>query len=831
MSRDQQALQLLRAGRLAEAEQLFLAIANSEPANAGARHFLGIIFFQQGRESEALEWIDASLMLKKDAGVLTSRGNILQALGRQDEALESYDQALNLQPGLVNALFNRGTTLAGMQRPLEALACYDKALAIDAGDTDIWLNRSAVLLDLEQPEGALAAAQKAAALGGDIAQAWVNGGIALLALKRPEEALAHFDKALALQADCAEAHNGRGLALKDLKRHREALAAFEHAVALKPSYAEAWNDRGGVLIACDRKAEAMASYEKALAIRPDYGEALYNQANLLQDLRRFAQALAVYDRAVALNPRHARAWNNRGTLLWRMRRLEEARGSYDRALAIRPDDADVLHKRGNMRWAEMKDLDGGIADLERAAAADPDSAYLLGDLMHLKMSRADWRDFDARKAAIDQGVAEGKPVVQPLYYLTISDSPAAIFDCTRAYTAALHPAAAVQTRKAAPNVARRDHKFRIGYLAGEFRTHPVGLLSVGLFEHHDRHKFEIIAFDNHGDDGSQTRKRMTAAFDRMIDISALADDAAAQRIEAEGIQILVDMIGYTRNDRMNILARRPAPVQVSYLGYPGTLGASYVDYVIGDPIVIPEDQRKFYSEKIACLPDSYQANDCRRALPQKLPARAECGLPDEGFVFCNFNHIHKLTPDVFTVWMRILGEVPDSVLWLLESTPGCAQNLRREALARSISGERLIFAPQVGQDAHIARLGLADLSLDTLPYNAHTTASDALWMGVPLITCRGNYFAGRVAASLLHAMDVPELVTGNWRDYEALAVSLARDPKRLGVIRTKLAGQRRRAPLFDTARYCRHLESAYAVMWQRHQRGEAPQSFAVPPAG
>ena len=824
MSSDSQALQLLRAGKLAEAEQLYLEIIKAQPGNAGARHFLGIIRFQQGRPAEALDWIAAALNLKRDADVLTSRGNILEALGRPDEALESYDQALALQPDLTNALYNRGTVLSNLKRPSEALNSYDMALALKPDDAEILLNRSAVLLELNRPEEALAAAEKAAALNGNVAQAWNNGGIALLALKRPSEALARFDRALALSPDFAQAHNGRGLALKDLKKHQDALADFDRAVALNPFYAEAWNDRAGVLIAADRKAEALASYEKALAILPDYVEALYNQANLLNDFRRFAEALASYDKAVALDADHARSWNNRGTLLWRMRRLDEALASYDRALAIDPDYAEVLHKRGNMRWAEMRDVDGAIADLEKAAAASPDSDYLLGDLLHLKMSQADWRDFDARKAAIEEGVRAGRPVIQPLYYLTISDSPAAIFNCTRDYSAALYPAA----RSVAPKVARDHSRIRLGYLAGEFRTHPVGLLSVGLFEHHDKKKFEVIAFDNHGDDGSQTRKRMRAAFDTMIDISAVPDEAAARMIEAQDIDILIDMIGYTRNHRMGVLARRPAPLQVSYLGYPGTLGAAYVDYIIADPILIAEEERQFYSEQAVTLPDTYQANDSRRHLPQAAPGRAAAGLPDKGFVFCNFNHIHKLTPANFTLWMRILQQVPGSVLWLLESTRAATENLRREAVARGVAGERLIFAPQLPQEAHIARLGLADLSLDTLPYNAHTTASDALWVGVPLITCRGNYFAGRVAASLLHAVGMPELVCGNWRDYEALAVGLARDPNRLSVLSAKLKAQRTVAPLFDTARYCRHLESAYASMWEK--RGEPPRSFAVAPA-
>jgi predicted O-linked N-acetylglucosamine transferase (SPINDLY family) len=543
-------------------------------------------------------------------------------------------------------------------------------------------------------------------------------------------------------------------------------------------------------------------------------------------LRRLPEALTAYDKTLAATPDDARGWKSRGAVLCDMNRMDEALASFDRALSLKPDYADALHRRGNLLWAAKRDLSAAVRDLEKAMRADPELDYLSGDLLHLKMQGADWRDYAEQAAATLARVRAGRRVVQPLYFLAISDSPDAILASSRTYNEHLYPAVPGPRKR---DIIRRG-KIRLGYLGSDFRQHPVGFLSVGLFEHHDKSKFEIIAFDIGGDDGSQTRKRMQAAFDKIVDLSGEPDQAAAQMIEREDVDILLDMNGYTRHHRMGILARRPAPIQAGYLGFPGTTGAPYMDYIIADRILIPENERQFYSEQIVHLPETYQANDSKRLFPQHKPERSGCGLPEKSFVFANFNHIHKLTPAIFRVWMRIMREVPGSVLWLLEANAQCSENLRREAAASGVAGERLIFAPQVSQDAHIARLGLADLSLDTSPYNAHTTASDALWVGVPMVTCRGGSFAARVAASLLHAVNLPELVTESLEAYENLILDLARDGRRLQAIRERLAHERLTAPLFDTGRYCRHIEAAYTMMWERFREGEPPQAFAVPPA-
>jgi protein O-GlcNAc transferase len=373
----------------------------------------------------------------------------------------------------------------------------------------------------------------------------------------------------------------------------------------------------------------------------------------------------------------------------------------------------------------------------------------------------------------------------------------------------------------------RHDKIRIAYLSTDFRAHAVAFLIVGIFEHHDKGRFETTAISFGRDDNSETRARIQTAFDRFIDVQDMSDFKVASLMREWEVDIAIDLNGHTGDSRTAILAHRPAPLQVNYLGYPGTMGASYIDYIIADRFVIPKAQEDHYSEKIVYLPDAYQANDRKRRIADRTPARSETGLPERGFVFACFNNTYKIGPEVFDVWMRLLRGIEGSVLWLLEDNAIAAANLKREAELRGVAPARLVFAPRTTPDQHLARHRLADLFLDTLPYNAHTTASDALWMGLPLVTTPGSTFPGRVGASLLHAIGLSDLVTASLADYESLAQKLAQEPGALAAIKAKLAANRDSHPMFDTARFARYLESAYATMWERQQRGEEPASFSV----
>ena len=377
--------------------------------------------------------------------------------------------------------------------------------------------------------------------------------------------------------------------------------------------------------------------------------------------------------------------------------------------------------------------------------------------------------------------------------------------------------------------AWRNRRIKVAYLSADFRRHATAYLIAELIERHDRERFEVIGVSFGPDDNSDMRARLVGAFDRFVDVTRSSDEEAAQLIASARVDIAVDLMGHTQYSRPRILAFRPAPVQASYLGFPGTTGADFIDYIIADPIVAPFDRQPYFTEKIVHLPDCYQVNDTTRRIAPRMPTREEFGLPAESFVFCCFNTSWKIAPAVFDVWMRLLEAIPGSVLWLLRDSPDAESNLRREAAARGTDPARLVFAGRVAPDEHLARHRLADLFLDTLPYNAHTTASDALWAGLPLVTCCGATFAARVAASLLKAVGLPELVTDSLADYETLALRLARDDSLRRRFRARLEQNRLTCPLFDAERFRQHLEAAYQTMWGLWQRGESPRSFSVEP--
>ena len=820
----QQAVLLHQQGRLAEAERFYVQALQLEPSNVSALQHFGTLLLQQGRCAEAIAMYDRVVKLKPDhAEAYNNRGIALCNLQRFEEAVASFDKALAVKRRAADVLNNRGMALYYLKRPEAALASYDKALAIDPRYFDALVARAKVLVDLRRFAEALNGYDKALTLAPQRPELHYSRGNALVELARFEPALASFNRALELKADYADAWNNRGGVLYSLGQFDQALASFDRALALQPGLSTAYHNRGLILGRLGRFQDALASYDRAIAIRSDYAAAWSDRGLLLKDLGRFAEALACFDRAVAIEPDNVHALNNRGVVLWDLNRIDEAEASFGQAIAASPAFTATFYNRGSMIWARKQQFEPARHDLEKVLSLDPNYANARGDLMHLKMYVGDWQNFDKELALIDQGVRAGRAAVVPFVYQAMSQSLADLQACARIYAERTYPAAPAVWTKA----ARRPGKIRVGYVCGEFREHATSYLSAGLYESHDKNRFEIVAFDNGASDGTALRRRLEASFDKFIDISTLDSGSAAQRVAAEDIDILVNLNGYYGRLRMDVFARRPAPVQVNYLGFPGTLGAPYIDYILADRVVIPEEDRKYYTEKVVYLPDSYQVNDMKRSVPETLPTRTAHGLPEHGFVFCHFNQTYKLTPATFARWMRILQQVEGSVLWLLQSSGPFADNLRREAERQDIAAERLIFAPVLPHQEHLARLALGDLFLDSLPYNAHTTASDALRMGLPLLTCRGASFAGRVAASLLQALHLPELVTDGPEDFESLALSLAGDAALLASIRQKIEQNVARAPLFDTGRFTRHIESAYITMLETWQRGEAPQGFSV----
>jgi len=741
--------------------------------------------------------------------------------GDLDEAERLSRAVVSAKPDLFDAWHLLAFVQAAMKRSDKAVQSYDRALALRSDIAEVHVNRGAALQDLSRFEEALAAYQKAIALKSGYPPAHANRGLAFHALGRYDEALAAHDRAIALHAGYADAHANRASTLYELKRYEEALASYDRALAINSGDVEAQFNRANTLRALERLDAALPAYDRVLAQRPDHVGALANRGAALHERRRFGEALASFDRLVALRPEDADAHYNRANALHSLGRYDEARAAFDRALALRPDMVDALYNRANTLFV-MKSYGSALDGFERVLQRKADHPFALERAASCVLHLCDWDKRPHYERALAANIRAESAIISPFTLLGYSDDPALQLQCAR------HFAATIGGFAPAPRAApRQPGKWRIAYLSADFQEHPVAYLIAELFELHDRQEFEIFGFSFGRDDGGAMRKRLVKAFDRFEDASGLNDAEVAARLSALDVDIAVDLMGFTSESRSGALARRPAPIQISYLGYAGAMGAAFIDYILADPVVAPPGSDAFFSEKVVRLPDCYLPNDRQRAIAEETPTREQAGLPPVGFVFACFNNSWKITPPFFDIWMRLLQAVDGSILWLAPTDTAAQANLRNAAITRGVDPARLIFAERKGQAEHLARHRLADLFLDTLPYNAHTTASDALWVGLPLITCPGRAFASRVAASLLTAMGLPELIARDASEYEAMALKFAREPALLAAARERLAANRLTTPLFDSRRRTRGIEAAYRTMIERYERGEGAASFDV----
>lgn len=642
--------------------------------------------------------------------------------------------------------------------------------------------------------------------------------VALHQQGRPGEAEQLYRRILALNPRLFPALYLLGVLRLEQGDSAEAAGLIEKALALNPNDPAAWIHYGLALHGQARFEDALAAQERALAFRPDLLTARLGRGGALRALGRNEAALADYEAVLAGDPGNADAWNGRGALLRVLSRIDEALDSFNHALAIDPDFAEALQNRGLLLWDEKKDFPAARADLERALVLEPSRPSLKSNLLHLNIMMAlrdcDWAGADAIAETLPALIAAGDSV-PPMMFLSLNGNEMLQLQATRNIVMERYPALAPLWKG-----QRWQHgRIRLGYISSDLGEHPVGAQIAQLIECHDRSRFEVLAFSTGPDDGSALRRRLKAGFDRLHDLWGRSAQQAAEFIRAQEVDVLVELNGHTQRGSLDILRRRPAPVQVSWLGYAGTTGAPFIDCLIADRIVAPNPQA--FSERLEYLPDSFFVTDTTRMIGA-IPSCAEAGLPElpsdsvgDGFVFCGFNHVMKLGSRSFARWMRILAQVPGSVLWLREPGETAKANLRRAASGHGIAPERLVFAGRVAADVHLARHALAGLYLDILPYNAHATAADALWAGLPVLTCAQGCFAGRVAASLLHAAGLPELIAPTPEDYETMAVALARDPEHLAAIKAKLAATRASAPLFDTPRFARNIEAIFEKLARR----------------
>lgn len=604
------------------------------------------------------------------------------------------------------------------------------------------------------------------------------------------DSLPHYKKTIDLAPGNQDAYLNYGKSLSKLNRHQEALAIYERATPINPLNTGLLLNKSIAYQKLGHLDDALKLAEEALAIHPESLDALLNKGVLLKQMNRFDEALITYDKALGLNPQFADAWFNRANTLNDLRRLEEASQSYQKALEL-----------------------------------NPNIPYLLGKAMHLQMRCGEWNGVNAKRSSLWESIDAGNKAIVPFDLLSLTDSPDILLNATKIWSQDNYSKIPTYV---AGKPAKKE-KIRIGYFSADFGIHPVSFLSVELFELHDRSQFETFAFSFGNQPDSYMLNRIRGAFDHFIDVKDKTDQEIASLARELGIEIAVDLGGHTTNARTSVFAYRAAPIQINYLGYAGTMGTAFHDYIIADKTVLPESHLPFYTEKVAYLPNSYMVDDSKRVASSTEITRRELGIPDHAFVFCCFNNDFKLNEQVIHSWSNILLNTPNSVLWLSENNAFFKANLHSQLQGRGIDPARLIFAKRVeAMPDHLARLRLADLFLDTHPYNAHASAVDSLKAGIPVITLLGNSFAARVAASLLKAIALPELITHSQSEYESLAIDLATHPEKIDDLKKRLLTHSRTQPLFDTALYAKHIEAAFKQMYARYQAKLAPENIDIP---
>ncbi len=778
-------------GQHADALAICTEILTRQPDHLGTLCLSADIAAKSGNSDRALQTYRKVLDLQPDDAVAHYKcGNILKDREQMDAALASYDAAIALHAGYAHAFCNRGVVLERLTRWDEALQSYDTAISVAPGDALAHYNRAGVLRKLARHEEALASYAQAIAVQPDYFEAHCNRGFLLIEMNRWDEALASHMKCIEISPCFAPGHFGRGLVHQERKEGDAALASFDRAIECDPGHASAHFRRGCLLMESRQWNAARSSLDQATRLKPDFAEAYYSLAVVWTTVGQSEVGLANFDRAIALKPDYAEAYLSRGTLLIEMRRFLPA-----------------------------------IESFERGVALNGDSSFVLGARCFAKMSMCDWSDHAADLSRLTAGIESGEKVSPPHQALVLLDSPRLHFEAARLWVQQVH-----HPNPGLPALSRRrqKEKIRIGYFSGEFYQHPVSVLMAGVFEGHDRARHEVTAFSYGPHSQDAFGMRLQRGFDRFVDVRERSDRDLALLAREMEIDIAVDLAGLTGRSRIGIFAWRAAPVQVNYLGYAGTMGAEFMDYLIADETVVPEGHESYYAEKTVRLPHGFFPHDPCQAIAETIYTREELGLPLSGFVFCCFNNAYKINPEVFDSWMRILARVPNSVLWLSQSNESMVDNLRRESLRRGVDADRLIFASHMPSPAeHLARQRAADLFLDTRPYNAHSTAIDALWAGLPVLTLPGSGFAARVAASLLNAAQLPELIATSVGSYEDMAVNLAENPRYLAAMKETLARKRLESPLFDTPRFVKHLETGYARMLERFDAGLPPEHFRV----
>jgi predicted O-linked N-acetylglucosamine transferase (SPINDLY family) len=783
-----EALIYQQKGKLNQAKKIHLDLLKLNPNYLESLNALGEIELTLGNLLNSYAYLEKSISIdSKQPQALLYIGNVCFAMDKFEDAIKNYNLSIEFNPNFPEAYNNRGIALAMLKKLDDALKDYTRAISLNPIYLDAINNQGNIFAELYQYD----------------------------------KAIDSYTKAIAINENDAEIYFNRGLCFDRLKSFEKAVEDYDLAIKLDPDYAEAYYNRGAVLDALKKPSEALLDYDRAIEIRSDYMEAYLNRGIILHNFNRFNDALINFDKVIELKPDYELVYLWRGRSFNGLSWFKESLESFKKANEINPDYIEPYIDRGIVHMS-LKSYDEALKDFNKAYKIDPGATWIQENVMSALMYGCKWDKYNQMKQKIRENINKPASVFN---LFALFDDPKFHRECAELNIKNNHPKNALLGNFSKYPLHK---KIRVGYFSSDFQEHPVAYLTVQLFEIHNREEFETVAFSFGKELNFPIRQRLEKAFDTFINVRFKSDLEIATLARSMEIDIAVDLNGYTGGCRPNIFAFGAAPIQVNYLGYAGTTGADYMDYIIADKVVIPEETREYFSEKIAYLPDNFMPNDSSLELPKGDFHRKDFELPEGVFVFSCFNAPYKITPTTFECWMRVLKSTDNSILWLSDMNELANKNIKNKAKACGVKPERIIFAKRMPLITdHLKRLQLADLFLDTHPYNAHTTCNDALRSGLPVITMIGKGFASRVSASLLNAVSLSELITQTESEYEALAIELATHPKKIKAIKNKLLTNLPNSALNNTVAFARNLEKIYYEMYKKHRDDQLPENIYI----
>jgi predicted O-linked N-acetylglucosamine transferase (SPINDLY family) len=799
-------------GNYSEAKQDFFLVLEEEPENYEALNSLGLIFANEKNYEKAIEYFSKVIESAKceTQFIKYNRGLCYHKLNRLKEALEDYSNEIAINPNYVDVWYNRAILLSELLNYEESIKNYDQVILLNPLHKESFYNKGLLLFNLNKYEQSIKCFNGAILIDVNYEEAFISKSAALTKMMQHSEAIEVLREFISTNKKAYTAWFNLGTIYLTQKQYENSINSLKNAIVINPLFEEAYLNLGNAYRFNGNYFDSLKAYDSAIDINGNYLDAWINKGVLFQEFMFNKDALFCYEKAINLNHKSVAAWLNKGNTFHNLKRYVDAINCYEHALKIDNSIPEIYFSIGKT-LIQMGEYQESLFFFEKLIEIKPDLPYGYGEIINAKTKICHWTFLDQNINDCLRELSEGNDACQPFYMVAINDDLAIQKKCAELYVNKNFPPI-----KSINNIKRKINlsKIKLAYYSADFHNHATAHLITGLFEHHNKEKFEIYAFSFGPITNDLEQNRIKDSFDFFYTLGDKSDFEIIELSRQIGIDIAIDLKGFTTDSRTRIFSNRVAPIQVNFLGYPGTMGANYIDYLIADEYVVPIDCQQLYTEKIIYLPDCYQVNDSLRQHINIPQSREEFGLPKNAFVYCCFNNNYKITPNIFQVWMNILRSVENSVLWLLEDNNFVAENLKNTAIELGIDPKRIIFAKRTSLELHIARHSFADLFLDTFPCNAHTTASDALRAGLPLITISGHTFSSRVAGSLLKTVGLTELILRNYDDYQSTAVELGLSCDRLFAVKEKLKLGVHQSSLFKPEVFARNLEKSFEKIIQ-----------------